>query len=52
MEQSHASALAAKHAGLEQKIEAEQQRPSPDQSRITELKRQKLRIKEKLATTA
>lgn len=49
MDKSHASALAAKHAGLDKKIEAEQQRPSPDQFRITELKRQKLRIKEQLS---
>lgn len=49
METSHESALAAKHAGLDKKIEAELQRPSPDQFRIGELKRQKLKIKEQLA---
>ncbi|MCA1749793.1 MAG: YdcH family protein [Parasphingopyxis sp.] len=51
METSHASALAAKHAGLDKKIEAEQQRPSPDQFRISELKRKKLQIKERLAAS-
>ena len=51
METSHASALAEKHAGLDAMIEAEQQRPSPDQSRISELKRQKLKIKERIAAT-
>ncbi len=50
METSHESALAAKPAGLDRKIEAEQQRPSPDQFKISELKRQKLKSKEQWAS--
>lgn len=48
MQQAHASALAQKHAGLDARIESELQRPSPDQLKIAELKRQKLKIKEQL----
>ncbi|MBC2778155.1 YdcH family protein [Parasphingopyxis marina] len=48
MENAHETALAAKHAGLDKKIEAELQRPSPDQIRLADLKKQKLRIKEQL----
>lgn len=48
MQSTHASALADKHAGLDAKIEAELQRPSPDNIKIAELKKRKLRIKEEL----
>lgn len=51
MQQAHASALAQKHAGLDARIEAEMQRPSPDRIKISELKRQKLKIKEELSGT-
>jgi hypothetical protein len=50
MQNAHESALAAKHAGLDKKIEAEMQRPSPNQIRLAELKKQKLKIKEQLYT--
>ncbi|MEM8695884.1 MAG: DUF465 domain-containing protein [Pseudomonadota bacterium] len=50
MENAHESALEAKHAGLDAKIDAEMQRPSPDQIKLAELKKQKLKIKEKLVT--
>lgn len=50
MHQAHATALNAKHAGLETKIDAEMQRPSPDHGKIADLKRQKLKIKEQLQT--
>jgi hypothetical protein len=49
MEQSHASALQLKHAGLERQIEDEQSRPLPDLATIQLLKKRKLRIKEELA---
>ena len=49
MENSHSSALLAKHAGLEQKIAAETRRPSPDSALIAELKKRKLRLKEEIA---
>ena len=50
MQHAHASALAAKHAGLDARIAAELQRPSPDQFKLSQLKKEKLRIKEQLAT--
>lgn len=45
---AHASALAAKHAGLEARIEDEIRRPAPDQTMLATLKKQKLKIKEEL----
>ncbi|MSP82838.1 MAG: DUF465 domain-containing protein [Alphaproteobacteria bacterium] len=42
------SALASKHAELEHEIDLEVHRPQPDTLRLTELKRQKLRVKEEL----
>lgn len=49
MLQSHLSALETKHAGLEQKIQAELKRPMPDETLVQALKKRKLRIKEELA---
>ncbi|HWW63612.1 MAG TPA: YdcH family protein [Sphingomonadaceae bacterium] len=46
METSHSSALIAKHAGIDAKIAAESRRPAPDNSVLTALKKQKLRLKE------
>lgn len=48
MEQSHASALQLKHAGLERQIAEELSRPLPDPAMIQQLKKQKLRIKDEL----
>ncbi len=48
MPNSHLSALAAKHAGLERRLAAETQRPLPDLAMVQMLKKQKLRIKEVL----
>jgi hypothetical protein len=45
----HVEALRAKHAELEHQIEEEEHRPRPDDTLITELKRQKLRIKDQIA---
>lgn len=45
----HVESLKAKHADLDHLIIEEEQRPWPDQTRITELKRQKLRIKDEIA---
>ena len=42
-------ALREKHASLEAQIEDENQRPHPDDDRIHQLKRQKLRIKDEIA---
>ncbi len=49
MENTHLSALAAKHAGLERRLADETQRPKPDPAMVQLLKKQKLRIKEALS---
>lgn len=46
---SHIEALQDKHAHLEQIIEKEQLRPDPDEARIHELKREKLKIKDEIS---
>jgi hypothetical protein len=48
METSHVSSLQIKHAGLERRIEAERARPLPDNAMLQLLKKQKLRIKERI----
>lgn len=48
MENTHSSALIAKHAGLDARIAAENSRPAPDGALIATLKKQKLRLKEAL----
>ncbi|MGH6781998.1 MAG: YdcH family protein [Sphingomonadaceae bacterium] len=48
MENTHSSALIAKHAGLDARITAERNRPAPDGTLIATLKKQKLKIKEAL----
>ncbi len=45
----HVEALRAKHSALKQAVEEENQRPHPDEFRIAELKREKLRIKDEIA---
>ncbi len=46
--EAHLSALESKHHRLEDEISGEMHRPSPDQIRLTSLKREKLRIKEEI----
>lgn len=46
----HVSALMARHASLEAKLEAEARRPSPDAAEIAALKKAKLKIKDELRT--
>ncbi|MBI3453366.1 MAG: YdcH family protein [Rhodospirillales bacterium] len=41
-------ALRAKHARLEHEIEEESHRPLPDTSHVSELKREKLKIKDEI----
>ena len=41
--------LKAKHAALEHAIQEENNRPHPDDNLITDLKRQKLKIKDQIA---
>lgn len=50
MEQPHLSALEAKHAGLEAKIEQENLRPHPDDTLIAQMKKEKLRLKDEIAS--
>jgi hypothetical protein len=42
--------LKQKHADLEFKLGEEVQRPNPDQSIITQIKREKLKVKDALAS--
>ena len=44
----HIDSLRAKHLRLDQAIDEEMHRPMPDQARITQLKREKLRLKEEI----
>lgn len=48
MQSSHQAALESKHAGLDQRIAQENQRPMPDARLIAELKKQKLKVKEEI----
>ena len=45
----HINSLRSKHAHLEQVILEESLRPLPDQALLTQLKKQKLRIKDEIA---
>ena len=45
----YVESLRSKHAHLEQEIDDELHRPLPDQSILTRLKREKLRIKDEIA---
>jgi hypothetical protein len=49
MQQPHISALQAKHADIEARIADETQRPLPDMTTISRLKKEKLRVKEEIA---
>jgi hypothetical protein len=48
-DREHIEALRSKHAELEAQINEEERRPAPDDIKIHELKREKLRIKDELA---
>jgi len=48
MLKAHFSALIAKHAGLDARIEAELGRPAPDTILVAQLKKQKLKLKEEM----
>ena len=48
MANAHISALQAKHADLDARIETEEHRPLPDMSLLSRLKKQKLRVKEEM----
>ena len=48
MDLNQAEALEAKHAQLEALIDEEEHRPHPDDIRLHELKKEKLRIKDEM----
>lgn len=50
--QEHVDTLRAKHAMLEEQIDAEQLRPLPDQLTLAQLKKEKLRLKEEIEAMA
>lgn len=50
MQSSHVDALKAKHAGLEARLHEEQLRPAPDIAMIQQIKKQKLKLKEEIAS--
>ena len=50
MQTSHHAALETKHAGIDRRIEEELHRPMPDSTLIATLKKQKLKLKEELAS--
>ena len=50
MDNTHLSALQAKHAGIEARIKAETSRPLPDPVLVATLKKRKLRVKEEIAS--
>ena len=50
MQNAHLSALETKHAGLDARIAAENLRPHPDDTLISKLKKEKLRIKEEMTS--
>ncbi len=45
---AHINALEKKHTELKAAVAAESSRPSPDFAKVTQLKKQKLKIKEEL----
>ncbi len=47
-ETAHLQALRAKHAALDEEIAKEMARPLPDETTISSLKRQKLKLKEEI----
>ena len=50
MPTTHQTALETKHATLDQRIAQETHRPRPDETLIAGLKKQKLRVKEEIAS--
>lgn len=50
--QGYVSSLRSQHAQLESQIATELHRPLPDQPTVTKLKREKLKVKERLSKLA
>jgi hypothetical protein len=51
MANTHLANLNARHASLDANLAAEARRPLPDQVRLAQLKREKLRLKEEIVRT-
>jgi uncharacterized protein len=49
MASAHVATLKSRHADLDARIHAEEQRPAPDGTMLAKLKKLKLRVKEELA---
>jgi hypothetical protein len=49
MANAHLATLNARHAALEASVNAENRRPMPDQARLAQLKREKLKLKEEIS---
>lgn len=47
--ENHLDSLKRKHAAMEAELHEESNRPMPDESKIAELKRAKLELKDKIA---
>ena len=47
--EAHLSQLSTKHAELDRQIESEMRSPLPDSMRLSQLKRQKLHIKDRIS---
>jgi hypothetical protein len=52
MASPHLEALSARHARIDGMIAAEMTRPLPDSTRLAQLKRQKLKLKEEVSGIA
>lgn len=50
MPTTHQNALETKHAGIDRRIAEEQSRPMPNTAVISDLKKQKLRLKEEITS--
>lgn len=48
MSNSHLAALQLRHADIQTKIDQEERRPAPNMDMLSQLKKQKLRLKEAL----
>ncbi len=51
MANAHLASLNARHAKLDESVSAETRRPMPDQVRLAQLKREKLKVKEEISRT-
>jgi hypothetical protein len=49
MSNSHLAALQSRHADIQTKIDKEERRPAPNMTLLSQLKKQKLKLKESLA---